>query len=82
MKQDLSQDTELLHKLFSHTLSNDPKLRAAAYLALSNFTPEDSILSCLLAGLEDPAPEVRKAAGSVLIQFGCYDRSDMHSHCQ
>ena len=66
----LSQNTDLLHKLFLHTLSDDPHVRAAAYLALSNFEPDDSILSCLLNGLEDDNAAVRKAAGSVLIEFG------------
>ena len=82
MKQDYSDDAELLHRLFAHTLSPDPKLRAAAYSALSNFSPEESVLSCLLAGLEDESPDVRRAAGSVLIQFGCYDRNEMRPHCE
>lgn len=61
---------DLLKKLFEHTLSQDPKLRAAAYRALVNFPPEDSIVSCLLSGLSDEDYGVRRAAGSVLMSYG------------
>ncbi|NCB53015.1 MAG: HEAT repeat domain-containing protein [Clostridia bacterium] len=61
---------DLLVKLFEHTLSQDPKLRAAAYRALVNFPPEDSIVSCLLSGLSDEDRVVRRAAGSVLMSYG------------
>jgi HEAT repeat protein len=61
---------QLLLSLFSHTMSEDPHIRAAAYRALSNFDPEDSIISCLLNGMSDENPLVRKAAGSSLIKFG------------
>ncbi len=61
---------ELLHKLFEHTMSDNPNIRAAAYTALENFTPDDSVVSCLLAGLEDESPAVRKAAGGALIDLG------------
>ena len=66
----MSQNTDLLYKLFRHTLSDDPHVRAAAYLALSNFKPDDSIKICLLTGLEDENAAVRRAAGSVLIELG------------
>ncbi|MGE4485816.1 MAG: HEAT repeat domain-containing protein [Oscillospiraceae bacterium] len=61
---------DLLVKLFEHTLSDDPKLRAAAYRALANFPPDDSIVSCLLSGLSDEDHGVRRAAGSVLMSHG------------
>ena len=69
---------ELLHKLFQHTMSDNPQIRAAAYTALSNFEPDDSVISCLLAGLEDENPAVRKAAGGSLIDLG-YLNSVPHS---
>jgi HEAT repeat protein len=61
---------ELLKKLFEHTLSDNPAIRAAAYTAMENFEPDDSIVSCLLSGLEDENPQVRKAAGGALIDLG------------
>lgn len=62
--------SELLTKLFSHTLSDDPKIRKAAYKALRNFEPEYSVISCLLNGLDDSDSEVRRMAGAVLMSFG------------
>lgn len=65
---------ELLKKLFQHTLSDDSMIRAAAYRALSNFQPEDSIISCLLNGMEDPSATARHAAGASLIHLGCLNQ--------
>ena len=67
---DLVDRRDLLVKLFEHTLSGDPKLRAAAYRALANFPPDDSIVSCLLNGLSDVDSGVRRAAGFVLMSYG------------
>ena len=64
-------DSDLLHKLFQHTLSDDPNLRAAAYKAMANFNPPDtSTISCLMNGLNDPSATVRKAASSALLNLG------------
>ena len=65
-----NQDLDLRSKLFGHTLSDDPHIRSAAYRALANFDPDDSIITCLLNGLEDDDIIVRRSAGSVLIEFG------------
>lgn len=61
----------LLSRLFEHTLSNDPNIRAAAYTAMTNFEPDSSILTCLNNGLNDHDAIVRRAAGGALIQLGC-----------
>lgn len=68
-------DSELLHKLFEHTISDDPNLRAAAYRAMANFDPPDnSTLSCLINGLNDPDSSVRKAAAATLLNLGYLNR--------
>ena len=69
--------SQLLIRLFEHTLSEDPKIRAAAYRALGNFEPEMSVISCLLNGLEDTDPHARRAAGASLIKFGYFNRTAM-----
>lgn len=69
--------SQLLIRLFQHTLSEDPKIRTAAYRALGNFEPEMSVISCLLNGLDDNDPNVRRAAGSSLIKFGYFNRAAM-----
>ena len=63
-------NSEILSKLFEYTLSDDPLLRSAAYRALGNYPKEDSIISCLLNGLEDEDPGVRKTASYTLLSFG------------
>ena len=66
----LENDNELMVKIFSHTLSDDPQIRAAAYKALSNFRPQESVVTCLMSGINDEEPFVRKAAGASLISLG------------
>ena len=67
---DLKNDNELMVKIFSHTISDDPQIRAAAYKALSNFQPQESVVTCLMNGINDEEPLVRKAAGASLISLG------------
>ena len=67
---DNKDSSEILPKLFEYTLSDDPKLRSAAYRALGNFPKEDSIISCLMTGLEDEDTGVRKTAAYTLLSMG------------
>jgi HEAT repeat protein len=69
--------SQLLIRLFEHTLSDDPKIRSAAYKALGNFEPEMSVISCLLNGLDDNDPQARRSAGASLIKFGYFNRTAM-----
>lgn len=68
------ENSALIIRLFEHSLSEDPQVRAAAYRALGTFEPEDSIVSCLLNGIDDENSTVRREAGKVLIRFGYLDR--------
>ena len=66
----VNHNPKMLSRLLEHSLSEDPRLRSAAYMAMRHFPPGEDVISCLIKGLSDENELVRETAARTLDALG------------